>query len=68
MSAGALPPEFLHGSRRTFLSWGCFSALRLHLSGPVRACVLSVVEIGCMCLHIVGPAALFGCERGGLVV
>ena len=32
MSAGALPPEFIHGSRRTFSFYGCFSALCLHVS------------------------------------
>jgi hypothetical protein len=40
--AGALPPECIIGSRRTFSLYGCFSALRLHVSRlrPGLSCIV----------------------------
>ena len=54
MSAGALPPEFIIGSRRSSLI-GCFSALCLHVSpfgavcwGFVLSSLLGFIRVVCI--------------------
>ena len=50
--AGALPPECIFGSRRTFSLYGCFSALRLHVSQ---------LRPGLYCIVFVFTAVLLTC-------
>ena len=49
MSAGALPPEFIFGSRRSSLI-GCFSALCLHVSQlrPGLYCIVLSSRLACL--------------------
>jgi len=52
--AGALPPECIFGSRRTFSLYGCFSALRLHVSHVRPGCIVLYCFHGCVfivCIH-----------------
>ena len=50
--AGALPPECIFGSRRTFSLYRCFSALRLHVSQ---------LRPGLFCFVFVFTAVLLTC-------
>ena len=48
--AGALPPECICGSRRTFSFYGCFSALRPHVSHlrPGLYCIVLFSRLCCL--------------------
>jgi hypothetical protein len=52
MSAGALPPEFIFGSRRSSLI-GCFSALCLHVSQLRPGLYCIVLSSRLCCLRVV---------------
>ncbi len=51
--AGALPPECIFGSRRTFSLYGCFSALRLHVSQLRPGLYCMFVSSRLCCLRVV---------------
>ena len=51
--AGALPPECIFGSRRTFSLYGCFSALRLHVSQLRPGLFVLFLSSRLCCLRVV---------------
>jgi hypothetical protein len=67
MSAGALPPEFIFGSRRSSLI-GCFSALCLHVSPFGALCsgfVLSSLRVLCVNMNIMVLTVVWTVQNSG---